>query len=269
MSLKLFATGFITACLAMGLQGEEEVPIGLKALLKAYPESFKAGENHSLIWPDGTEMQFDGLKREKEVSHTELLNTASLAEQMAQTYPVGPGSFDPPAKNFEPGRIRHEAFFRKMYGNSEKEVRKTLRTIVWLPETNPQKLTVTTVNGIDKKLEAVSAEIEKLPAKLRHFATPSAGTYNWRVISGTKRLSVHSFGAAIDLNVKESTYWKWDNEMKYKNRIPKEIVMIFEKHGFIWGGKWYHYDTMHFEYRPELLLLAKIIPAKEKPGAEE
>jgi hypothetical protein len=29
---------------------------------------------------------------------------------------------------------------------------------------------------------------------------------------------------------------------------------VFEKHGFIWGGKWYHYDTMHFEYRPELLL---------------
>ena len=31
-----------------------------------------------------------------------------------------------------------------------------------------------------------------------------------------------------------------------------EIVRIFEKHGFIWGGRWYHYDTMHFEYRPEL-----------------
>src|SRR5262245_1812136 len=27
----------------------------------------------------------------------------------------------------------------------------------------------------------------------------------------------------------------------------------FEKYGFIWGGHWYHYDTMHFEYRPELL----------------
>ncbi len=32
-----------------------------------------------------------------------------------------------------------------------------------------------------------------------------------------------------------------------------EIVRIFEKHGFIWGGRWYHYDTMHFEYRPELV----------------
>jgi hypothetical protein len=30
-------------------------------------------------------------------------------------------------------------------------------------------------------------------------------------------------------------------------------VDIFERHGFIWGGKWGHFDTMHFEYRPELL----------------
>jgi hypothetical protein len=35
--------------------------------------------------------------------------------------------------------------------------------------------------------------------------------------------------------------------------MPYEIVDIFEKQGFIWGGKWYHFDTMHFEYRPELL----------------
>ena len=38
----------------------------------------------------------------------------------------------------------------------------------------------------------------------------------------------------------------------FKNKIPKEVVDIFERYGFIWGGRWYHYDTMHFEYRPEL-----------------
>jgi hypothetical protein len=31
------------------------------------------------------------------------------------------------------------------------------------------------------------------------------------------------------------------------------IVRVFERHGFIWGGRWRHYDTMHFEYRPELI----------------
>ena len=53
-------------------------------------------------------------------------------------------------------------------------------------------------------------------------------------------------------------YWRWakgqaGGAIPYRNRIPLEIVEIFERHGFIWGGKWYHYDTMHFEYRPELL----------------
>ena len=44
----------------------------------------------------------------------------------------------------------------------------------------------------------------------------------------------------------------------WRNRVPAAIVEIFERHGFIWGGKWYHYDTMHFEYRPELIALAKM-----------
>ena len=40
-----------------------------------------------------------------------------------------------------------------------------------------------------------------------------------------------------------------------------DIVRIFEKHGFIWGGRWYHYDTMHFEYRPEMIAIAKAADA--------
>ena len=49
-----------------------------------------------------------------------------------------------------------------------------------------------------------------------------------------------------------------------------EIVRIFEKHGFIWGGRWYHYDTMHFEYRPELLGVRGVMPApRERREAAE
>jgi len=33
--------------------------------------------------------------------------------------------------------------------------------------------------------------------------------------------------------------------------MPQSVVDAFERQGFIWGGKWNHYDTMHFEYRPE------------------
>ncbi|QKQ24798.1 M15 family metallopeptidase [Candidatus Ruthia endofausta] len=37
------------------------------------------------------------------------------------------------------------------------------------------------------------------------------------------------------------------------NKIPQIIIDTFEKYSFIWDGKWYHHDTMHFEYRAELL----------------
>jgi hypothetical protein len=73
-------------------------------------------------------------------------------------------------------------------------------------------------------------------------------------------MSMHGYAAAIDLNLKFSDYWLWAGKSKmvpYRNRMPHEIVDIFERHGFIWGGKWYHYDTMHFEYRPELLTTSK------------
>lgn len=36
-----------------------------------------------------------------------------------------------------------------------------------------------------------------------------------------------------------------------------EAEVKIERHGFIWGGRWYHYDTMHFEYRPEMIAIAK------------
>ena len=38
----------------------------------------------------------------------------------------------------------------------------------------------------------------------------------------------------------------------YRNQMPLALVTIFERHGWIWCGRWYHSDTMHFEYRPEL-----------------
>jgi hypothetical protein len=33
------------------------------------------------------------------------------------------------------------------------------------------------------------------------------------------------------------------------------VIRAFEEQGFIWGGRWARYDTMHFEYHPELLIL--------------
>ena len=103
----------------------------------------------------------------------------------------------------------------------------------------------------------VSAELDVLPATFDRLPVPAAGTYNCRVIAGPA-VSAHGHGIAIDIARSTRRLLALveagaDGSYAYKNSIPMEIVRIFEKHGFIWGGRWYHYDTMHFEYRPELL----------------
>jgi peptidoglycan LD-endopeptidase CwlK len=76
-------------------------------------------------------------------------------------------------------------------------------------------------------------------------------------------LSNHSFATAIDLNVDKAAYWRWQSptqlETFSRKNWPSEIIEAFERHGFIWGGKWWHFDTMHFEYRPEIIAYAKSV----------
>jgi len=97
-----------------------------------------------------------------------------------------------------------------------------------------------------------------------HTGTPSFG-WNWRVIAGTSRRSNHSYGIALDLLPRDLggrlTYWRWNEGREIAiNRTnyympPESVIKIFEEHGFIWGGSWALIDTMHFEYRPEILIL--------------
>jgi len=97
-----------------------------------------------------------------------------------------------------------------------------------------------------------------------HTGTPSFG-WNWRVIAGTERRSNHSYGIAVDLLPRELkgrlTYWRWNdgNEIPVNRSNyympPEAVIKIFEEYGFIWGGHWSLIDTMHFEYRPEILIL--------------
>jgi hypothetical protein len=49
--------------------------------------------------------------------------------------------------------------------------------------------------------------------------------------------------------------------------VPTSVVEAFERHGFVWGGKWLFFDTMHFEYRPEVLLLAREVAAEAAAAA--
>ena len=236
------------------------VPVQLRCLLDAYPDHLAEavwvkGDGWALKWTDGTLMDWDDGRGEKDFET--LLNEPDLQDMMSISYPVG-RDYQHPALNDDPGRIRYDPFFRKMYGDSSKEVQSRLVPVRWLPKSGGKKLRVMSVNGVDATMGRLSEEIAKLPRKLRELAAKTSGPFNWRVIKGTNRLSSHSFAIALDVAVEHAHYWRWTRKDKnghypYKNEIPLEIVEAFERHGFIWGGKWYHYDTMHFEYRPDLL----------------
>jgi hypothetical protein len=166
-----------------------------------------------------------------------------------------------PELNADPGRFRNDAFFTRIYGDCRKgEVKKRLVNVVWLRNHGAKAIKITSVNGVAAKLQAVSDELDKLPEKFMRYLRPMGGTYNCRKIAGTDRYSAHSYGIAIDINSKFGDYWRWARgkgrgkakRIVYRNRVPWEIAEIFEKHGFIWGAKWYHYDSFHFEYRPEM-----------------
>lgn len=227
----------------------------IQKLKIAYPNHIKEIAENKIIFHDNSALLFDD---KKEKNFFKKLINPSLKDQMSIKYTsVLENENYIPKKNEDPGRIRNYQFFKKIYGATQKEIKQNLIKIKWMPQTINKTLYVTTVNNIHEKLKKVSNELDKLSPELKQFVNNPAGTYKHREIAGTNRLSMHSYGIAIDINVNKSHYWKWDkkkNKFKHKNLIPLKIVKIFEKEGFIWGGRWFHYDTMHFEYRPELLI---------------
>ena len=227
----------------------------LERLVLAYPDFLEGYDGNVLIWKDSTRMIFDDSIPVKD--WYTLNNFPDLEDQFRFPYRRGM-EFDTPSFRFSPGTIRYEPFFKKMYGGSKAEVEELLVDVQWLPQTANKTLKVTRVNDLHLRVKAISDELESR-ADLRKYLDNPAGVFNWRVIKGTTQLSMHSFGIAFDINAKYGHFWRWepypnDSNLVYKNKIPLEIVEVFEKYGFIWGGKWYRYDTMHFEYRPEFLL---------------
>jgi hypothetical protein len=232
-----------------------DLPGRLDRLVKAYPDMISGVDGNALVLKDGTRLEISDGRTDK--SFEELLDDPDVGDMLAFTYPAG-AQAAAPALNFDPGRVRVEGLFRALYGDCQKGTLAKTRKVPWLPNHGGGSVPFSTAQGADKALEAVSAELDQLPKSFMKFLVPSAGTYNCRPIAKTDRMSMHAYAAAIDINTKQTTYWQWvkpgaDGLYHWSNKIPPEIVAAFERHGFIWGGRWYHYDTMHFEYRPELL----------------
>lgn len=180
---------------------------------------------------------------------------APLCALFAQPYPLGSGGRRP-AEGFDPGRVRSERLLRFLYGKNAAAVETHCEYVPFLGE----KLLFTSRHGAAKALARVAGKLERIMRENpenEQYVLPTGGTYCWRKIKNSQRLSAHSFGVCIDLNIDKGLYWQWRPAPEAvddaREKYPQAVVDAFESEGFIWGGKWSAFDFMHFEYRPELL----------------
>ena len=87
--------------------------------------------------------------------------------------------------------------------------------------------------------------------------------FNYRTIPGTKSLSRHAFGLAIDINPLQNPYIRGsrvypstateyvDRTRDFPHKIDENdyCKKVFTSFGFTWGGNWRTKDYQHFEKR--------------------
>lgn len=237
---------------------------GLEGLRKAYPSFVRSVDVSGIQLSDNSAMPVTLFPEQRPMA--EKIRVPDLAAQVTQRYPQGRCAF-PASPDMDAGRVRYIPFFQKMYGGTPEAVTRNLKRVRWPTKERGGYLEVSRVNGIADKLASVADHLAGLPDGFRKFFDNPGGGHRWREVAGSERLSGHALGFAVDINLSHGDYWRrfveagdeeaedalWPDMPRPPNRIPFEIVEVFEKHGFIWGGKWYHFDTPHFEYRPELL----------------
>ena len=272
--------------------GESE----LKALAAAYPDRISAAEQHDGDWAVQVDGEWFFWAHGRILPAAELGNWQQYARYRFYPYPLGglpplpQLDADTAArlkKVLEESRVRpprrSEAFLERLFrAGSHAE---TLQRIV---STDFLGFHVQVHRRIAAALQDVAAECEAARRSDPQTAAFFAGLaeidgFNYRDVAGTLSRSYHGYGLAVDLIPKsyggKAPYWRWvmDREDRvnaaagtnaaatpwwatpYERRwaVPRTVVAAFERHGFVWGGKWLFFDTMHFEYRPEILILAR------------
>ena len=231
----------------------------LLILMTAYPDALTDVESKDgqvwLLTKSGGRLLYDDRKTK---SFDSKLSGADLQDMLELVYPLRRVTTLMPT-NMDPGRFRCYPLLNALYGNSESA---RYAHLVRVPF-GTQNLLFSTVASASAQLAKASAEVAALvrsqPA-VGDDAYPSSGTWNSRYIAGTTNLSAHAYGIAIDLHAHAGDYWTSASTAAGAARLsgyPADLTQIFENQGFIWGGKWNHFDIMHYEYRPEILLKAR------------
>lgn len=159
-----------------------------------------------------------------------------------------------------------------LWGSTEDEIRSHGQSTTFLGRKMfLNNLVIDALVGVERDILDASRDDPAIARWIDELAI----TYSFinRGIAGSPTRSHHAWGMALDL-VPTSyegrhVYWRWSRVFNREDwhlipwerrwSPPQAVVEIFESHGFIWGGKWSHFDNIHFEYRPEILLYNRLI----------
>ncbi len=270
-SVRLIDRDIVSGLIAE-FSGEREI----KALAKAYPDRIDKVEKRDGEWAlllDGEWFYWQGgrLLPESELEGGEVYREFGFYDYPLELPDEPPAPDEKQISRLERKRDVpvNSSFLDRLYGGaSYTEIRRNLENIAFLGyRFDAHRRIVPVLRAVEEEIKELMAEdesAERFIGILRNIEC-----FSWREIDRSMRRSYHSYGIAVDLIPADAggkaVYWVWTryykrrwHDVPYERRwmVPEEIVNIFEKYGFIWGGKWLFYDNMHFEYRPELLILA-------------
>ena len=183
---------------------------------------------------------------------------------------------EPPAPSEELPRYCTD-LLETLWGGDEEEIRENGSAITFLDHKMfVNDLLIEPLARVERALEAAA---ERDPSVARWMAELDI-TYSFvsRKIAGSPTRSHHGWGLAVDF-VPDSydgrhVYWRWSRALDREGwddiplderwSPPRAVVEIFERQGFVWGGKWARFDMIHFEYRPEIILYNRLLSATDR-----
>ena len=189
---------------------------------------------------------------------------ATLGDQFAYRYPLAYDLAPRRTPWVDPGRLRNEAFFRALWFGSEAAARASLgdrglsrrhrdRPVPGDPEALRRRAARPGASG-HRRPRAGDGPVLHRPRRVVQLAARSPGRTGCRSTASAPRSTSTPRSAATGRGPGRSEGRVGD----YDSAVPPALVPQMERRGFIWGGKWHHYDGMHFEYRPELILHARL-----------
>ncbi len=166
---------------------------------------------------------------------------------------------------------RHQEFYESLYGfdNARDADRVMQRTSFLGRTTRVHPMVVEPLEEVESDIRDAMQDSAEVVRFVDNLATVSG--YYWRDIFGSISRSYHAYGIAVDLLPRRYDgfgFWRWAQQSgieewwslsrEQRHSVPEAVIDAFERHGFVWGGKWIGFDPVHFEYRPEVIRYARM-----------